>query len=48
MRRVLGGRVKTLHPRVHAGLIGIDVVNSTGDQFSLLCEALPGEVISAR
>ena len=25
--------------------IGIDVVNSTGDQFSLLCEALPGERI---
>jgi hypothetical protein len=24
---------------------GIDVVNSTGDQFSLLCEALPGERI---
>ncbi len=23
--------------------IGIDVVNSTGDQFSLFCEALPGE-----
>jgi hypothetical protein len=23
--------------------IGIDVVNSTGDQFSLLCESLPGE-----
>src|SRR4029078_4699166 len=22
--------------------IGIDVVNSTGDQFSLLCESLPG------
>src|SRR5690348_8589065 len=25
--------------------IGIDVVNSTGDQFSLLCESLPGERI---
>ena len=25
--------------------IGIDVVNSTGDQFSLVCEALPGERI---
>ena len=25
--------------------IGIDVVNSTGDQFSLLCETLPGERI---
>ena len=25
--------------------IGIDVVDSTGDQFSLLCEALPGERI---
>ena len=25
--------------------IGINVVNSTGDQFSLLCEALPGERI---
>src|SRR4029077_16979792 len=23
--------------------IGIDVVNSTGDQFSLLCESLPGD-----
>ena len=23
--------------------IGIDIVNSTGDQFSLLCESLPGE-----
>ncbi|SDQ46338.1 ATP-binding protein [Thermostaphylospora chromogena] len=23
--------------------IGIDIVNSTGDQFSLFCEALPGE-----
>ena len=25
--------------------LGIDVVNSTGDQFSLLCEALPGDRI---
>jgi hypothetical protein len=25
--------------------IGIDVVNSTGDQFSLLCESLPGDRI---
>ena len=25
--------------------IGINVVNSTGDQFSLLCEALPGKGI---
>ncbi|MCT9932665.1 ATP-binding protein [Planotetraspora sp. A-T 1434] len=25
--------------------LGIDVVNSTGDQFSLFCEALPGEKI---
>ncbi len=25
--------------------IGIDVVNSTGDQFSLLCESLPGEKV---
>src|SRR5512142_3402681 len=25
--------------------IGIDAVTSTGDQFSLLCEALPGERI---
>src|SRR5213078_728056 len=23
--------------------IGIDLVNSTGDQFSLLCESLPGD-----
>ena len=25
--------------------IGIDVVNSTGDQFSLLCESLPGDKV---
>ncbi|RJL33381.1 ATP-binding protein [Bailinhaonella thermotolerans] len=25
--------------------LGIDIVNSTGDQFSLLCESLPGERI---
>jgi hypothetical protein len=25
--------------------IGIDIVNSTGDQFSLLCESLPGDQI---
>ncbi|GIH27901.1 hypothetical protein Aph01nite_62110 [Acrocarpospora phusangensis] len=25
--------------------LGIDVVNSTGDQFSLFCEALPGEKV---
>ena len=24
---------------------GIDVVNSTGDQFSLLCESLPGDKV---
>jgi hypothetical protein len=27
---------------------GIDVVNSTGDQFSLLCEALPGDRVRLR
>ncbi|MFE3448524.1 ATP-binding protein [Nonomuraea sp. NPDC059194] len=26
--------------------LGIDIVNSTGDQFSLFCEALPGEKVT--
>jgi hypothetical protein len=28
--------------------MGIDVVNSTGDQFSLFCEALPGEKVRVK